>query len=83
MTARKQPPPAIHLSKRLQAGYNPGEDWNTLLQNAAHSGGINNSQIKLPLQLQWTANTGSNIFMASPIIAGQKVFIATTDDNIP
>ena len=39
-----------------------GEDWNTLLQNAAHSGGVNNSQIKLPLQLQWTANTGSNIF---------------------
>lgn len=59
-----------------------GEDWNTLLQNAAHSGGINNSQIKLPLQLQWTANTGSNIFMCSPIIAGQKVFIATTDDNV-
>lgn len=60
----------------------PGEDWNTLLQNAAHSGGVNNSQIKLPLQLQWTANTGSNIFMCSPIIAGQKVFIATTDDNV-
>lgn len=52
-----------------------GEDWNTLLQNAAHSGGVNNSQIKLPLQLQWTTNTGSNIFMCSPIIAGQKVFI--------
>ena len=60
----------------------PGEDWNTLLQNAAHSGGVNDSQIKLPLQLQWTANTGSNIFMTSPIIAGQKVFIATTDDNV-
>lgn len=59
-----------------------GEDWNTLLQNAAHSGGVNNSQIKLPLQLQWTDNTGSNIFMCSPIIAGQKVFIATTDDNV-
>ena len=59
-----------------------GEDWNTLLQNAAHSGGVNNSQIKLPLQLQWTTNTGSNIFMCSPIIAGQKVFIATTDDNV-
>ena len=43
-----------------------GKDWNTLLQNASHSGGINDSQIKLPLQLQWTANTGSNIFMASP-----------------
>ena len=59
-----------------------GEYWNTLLQNAAHSGGVNNSQIKLPLQLQWTTNTGSNIFMCSPIIAGQKVFIATTDDNV-
>lgn len=59
-----------------------GEDWSTLLQNAAHSGGVNNSQIKLPLQLQWTANAGSNIFMCSPIIAGQKVFIATTDDNV-
>lgn len=58
-----------------------GKDWNTLLQNASHSGGINDSQIKLPLQLQWTANTGSNIFMTSPLIAGQKVFIATTDDN--
>lgn len=58
-----------------------GKDWNTLLQNASHSGGINDSQIKLPLQLQWTANTGSNIFMASPLIVGQKVFIATTDDN--
>lgn len=58
-----------------------GKDWNTLLQNANHSGGINDSQIKLPLQLQWTANTGSNIFMTSPLIAGQKVFIATTDDN--
>ena len=59
-----------------------GEDWNTLLQNASHSGGVNNSQLTRPLPLQWTANTGRNIFMCSPIIAGQKVFIATTDDNI-
>lgn len=59
-----------------------GEDWNTLLKNAAHSGGVNNSQVNLPLQLQWIANTGGNIFMCSPIIAGQKVFIATTDDNV-
>lgn len=58
-----------------------GESWNTLLQNAAHSGGINGSQIHLPLQLVWTANAGSNIFMTSPLIAEEKVFIATTDDN--
>lgn len=61
----------------------PNENWNTLLQDATHSGGINNSQIKLPLQLQWTANAGSNIFLTSPLIAEQKVFIATTDDNVP
>lgn len=59
-----------------------GENWNTLLQNAAHTGGINTSEIKLPLQLQWVANAGSNIFMTSPLIAEQKVFVATTDDNV-
>lgn len=60
----------------------PGDNWNTLLQNAAHPGGINQSQIGLPLQLQWIANAESNIFMASPLIAEQKVFIATNDDNV-
>lgn len=59
-----------------------GENWNTLLQNAAHTGGINTSEIKLPLQLQWVASAGSNIFMTSPLIAEQKVFVATTDDNV-
>lgn len=49
-----------------------GEDWNTLLQNAAHSGGVNNSQIKLPLQLQWTANTGSNILCVLPLSPDRK-----------
>ena len=60
----------------------PGENWNTLLQNAAHTGGTNQSDIHLPLQLAWTANAGSNIFMASPLIAEGKVFVATTDDNV-
>lgn len=59
-----------------------GENWNTLLQNAAHTGGINNSNLHLPLQLLWTANAGNNIFMTSPLIAEGKVFIATTDDNV-
>lgn len=59
-----------------------GENWNTLLQNAAHTGGMNNSNLHLPLQLLWTANAGSNIFMTSPLIAEGKVFIATTDDNV-
>lgn len=73
----------FRYQKEIKQTIAPGENWNTLLQNAAHTGGINNSKIKLPLQLQWTANAGSNIFMTSPVIAEQKVFIATTDDNVP
>ncbi|WP_294627069.1 PQQ-binding-like beta-propeller repeat protein [uncultured Bacteroides sp.] len=65
-----------------QSSVVPGENWNTLLQNAAHTGGNNRSDIRLPLQLNWTANAGSNIFLTSPLIAEGKVFIATTDDNV-
>ena len=66
----------------IRPSVTPGENWNTLLQNAAHTGGINQSTIHLPLQLAWTANAGSNIFMASPLIAEGKAFVATTDDNV-
>lgn len=66
----------------IRPSVTPGENWNTLLQNAAHTGGINQSTLHLPLQLAWTANAGSNIFMASPLIAERKVFVATTDDNV-
>lgn len=59
-----------------------GEDWNTLLQTASHAGGVNCSQVKLPLHLQWTVNAGNNIWMCSPIIAGGKVLVATADDNV-
>lgn len=61
----------------------PEEDWTTLLQNAAHTGGINTSQIKLPLQQAWINNAGANIFMTSPLIADSKVFTATTHDEVP
>ncbi|MBO4943790.1 MAG: PQQ-binding-like beta-propeller repeat protein [Muribaculaceae bacterium] len=33
-------------------------------------------------RLQWTANTGSNIHMTSPVISGGKVFIATVDEDL-
>ena len=33
-------------------------------------------------RLQWTANVGSNIHMASPIVSGDKVFIATIDEDL-
>lgn len=72
----------FRYQKGTQSAIISGKEWNTLLQNASHTGGINDSQIKLPLLLQWTANAGSSIFLTSPIIARQKVFIATTDDNV-
>ena len=68
--------------ENIRPSVTPGENWNTLLQNAAHTGGSNLSDIHLPLQLAWTTNTGSNIFMTSPLIAEGKVFVATTDDNV-
>lgn len=71
----------FHYESNFKPAIIPGENWNTLLQNAAHTGGINRSNVRPPLQLQWIANAGSPIFMASPIIADRKVFIATIDDN--
>ena len=57
-----------------------GKDWNTLLQNASHSGGINDSQIKLPCNYngQRTQEVTSSW---PPPHRRTKVFIATTDDN--
>lgn len=57
-----------------------GEDWNTLLKNAQHTGG-NNFSVGNKLNLLWSNNVGANIFMASPVIGESKVFVASTDDN--
>ncbi len=70
-------------SNRTKQQFASGENWNTLLQNSAHTGGLNCSNITLPLQQQWTTNIGGNIFMVSPIIAEGKVFVASIDDNAP
>lgn len=69
--------------KDFQPTVKAGEQWTTLLQNAAHTGGLNASQLKLPLQQYWINNAGANIFMTSPLIADSKVFAATTHDEVP
>lgn len=58
-----------------------GNPWNTLLANAQHTG-ESITTIGNDLYLEWSNNIGANIFMASPVIAESKVFIASTDDNI-
>ena len=40
-----------------------------------------NDSVSLPLQTNWIQNVGSNIYMCSPIVAQNKVFIGTIDDD--
>jgi outer membrane protein assembly factor BamB/predicted phosphodiesterase len=61
-------------------GIKTGQDWFNLLKDAAHRGNSSDS-LKLPLQLGWINNLGSNIFMTSPLIANRRIFIAATDDH--
>lgn len=56
------------------------ENWNNFLGNASHNG-LSNQKIKGIPNLKWLTNVGSNIFMVSPLIADDKLFIATVDDN--
>ena len=56
------------------------KDWRVQLLNANHTGDPNR-EIKSPLSLQWINNAGSNIFMSSPVVAENKVFVACMDDN--
>ena len=54
--------------------------WAGLRGNAAHNQLVNDS-VSLPLQTNWIQNVGSNIYMCSPIVAQNKVFIGTIDDD--
>ncbi len=69
-----------YTSKTSRPEIKPEKDWANFLNNVQHTGNISVS-LHLPLQPAWTKNIGSNIFMTSPLIAGNRVFIASTDDN--
>lgn len=55
-------------------------NWPNFLLNAGMRPG-QVDQIAPPLQLDWVANVGSNIYHCSPIVADGKVFIASIDDG--
>lgn len=69
-TVRREAPPAVEATGT----------WAGLRGNAAHNQ-LANDSVRLPLQTNWIQNTGSNIFMCSPVVAEGKVFIATIDDD--
>jgi outer membrane protein assembly factor BamB len=54
--------------------------WGNLGGNMQHHPVVNQRH-KLPYQLQWTSNIGSNIFMSSPVVHGNKLFTAGFDDG--
>lgn len=58
-----------------------GDEWTTLGGNAAHTGQADTC-LAAPLQLAWTRNVGANLYMASPVLAGGKVYVASVDENL-
>lgn len=58
----------------------PSQNWTSLLKNAAHSGLSLDTLANNP-RLSWLTNVGSNIYFASPLVADNKVFVATVDED--
>lgn len=58
-----------------------GQTWTNLLGNANHIG-IAKDTLSLPLKLNWVNNVKGNIYMTSPIIADNRLYIATVDEDI-
>lgn len=56
-------------------------DWNNFLKNSGHTGNITSDSLAMPLQLAWIQNVGSNIYMTSPVIYKNNVFVASMDEN--
>lgn len=49
-------------------------------KNSGHTGNASDS-LTMPLQLAWTQNIGSNIYMTSPVIHKGNVLVASMDEN--
>ena len=58
-----------------------GDNWDNLCGNGAHTG-KNAAVADSTLQLVWTKNVGTNIYMTSPLIHDGKVIVATVDENL-
>ncbi len=55
-------------------------NWTNFLKDSRHEGNVSDS-LRMPLQLAWVQNVGSNIFMTSPVIDQGNAFMASMDDN--
>lgn len=57
-----------------------GKPVTNLLGSPAHSGASTDT-LGTPLQLRWVKNVGSNLYMTSPLIYNQAVYVAAIDEN--
>lgn len=57
-----------------------GDNWDNLCGDGAHTG-ANTAVCDSTLQLVWTKNIGTNVYMTSPLIHDGKVIVAATDEN--
>lgn len=58
-----------------------GGDWGNLLGNPEHVGIVPGAPLP-PYELAWVSNVGGNVYMASPLVSGSRVFVATVDENM-
>ena len=64
----------------IREAFTLSEDWTNLLGNPQHIG-ICKDTLRTPFSLAWTTNIGSNIYMTSPLIYQNKIYIASVDEN--
>ncbi len=55
--------------------------WKNLLGNPQHDG-IAQDSPQPPYQLAWTSNVGGQVLMASPLIQGNRVYVAAIDEDL-
>lgn len=57
-----------------------GRVWDNLLGNARHIG-VSSDSISGTLRLKWFNNIGSNIYMVSPLLENDRLFVASIDED--
>lgn len=57
------------------------EDWKNLLGNQQHTG-TSRAQLTTPLSLVWSVNVGANLYMSSPLIYKDVIYVASVDENL-
>lgn len=72
------------LTDKVAPTVKPTGNWTNLGGDAAHTSVVfanDSAKGAAAPQLAWSMNTGSNIYMCSPVIGDGRLFIATQDDD--